>query len=305
MIRFFRRHFKYLFYFRDIDNVGDLVSIFLVTYLSGFEMIYKNPRYSLSIKKIIKWIFGREPHFSDYIFPFQKCLIALGSLLDYSNKRCVIWGTGFREYNSIWHGGHVYAVRGYLSRKKLPNRYRNVAIGDPALLLPLLMPIDRKSCCERNKIGIIPHYRDYDDLNKRFSNRYVIIDVKTKDIAAFIKQIVSCDYILSSSLHGLIISHSYGIPALWITNNYIDSGPFKFHDYFSSVDIPFYDGFNNIDEILKNEDSYTSLFKRCSEYSLPHANISEIQYNLLVSFPCYLHDRKKLKKYSHIMKRQV
>ena len=46
--------------------------------------------------------------------------------------------------------------------------------------------------------------------------------------------------IFSTSLHGLIISHAYGIPAIWIKAGNIGTDGFKFKDYFSSVNIPYY-----------------------------------------------------------------
>lgn len=283
------KHSIYLYYYRDLDNVGDVISPFIVKSLTGNSIRYKTPRHKLKwkgvIKEFLKSIIYKKDYYSDYIFPFQRCLAAIGSILDYTNDRCVVWGAGFREYDSRFVGGKIYAVRGYLSRQKLPKKYEKVAIGDPALLLPIFMPIKKHNYVSEHKIAIVPHYRDYDDLYKRFSDRYDIIDVRTKDIYSFVRAVMSHDYILSSSLHGLIISHSYGVPALWISNKYIDSGPFKFHDYFSSVDIPKYDGFKNIDEILNDVQSYRSLFLHYSKYSLPQISISIIQNNLLKSFP--------------------
>lgn len=41
--------------------------------------------------------------------------------------------------------------------------------------------------------------------------------------------------ILSSSLHGIIFSHAYGIPAYHIEfHDLLDNGNFKFNDYYSS-----------------------------------------------------------------------
>ena len=51
-----------------------------------------------------------------------------------------------------------------------------------------------------------------------------------------IDKICSCRYIISSSLHGLILSDAYGIPNLWIRiSDRVKGGDCKFLDYFSGV----------------------------------------------------------------------
>ena len=47
--------------------------------------------------------------------------------------------------------------------------------------------------------------------------------------------IISCKYILSSSLHGLIISDAYNIPNIWLDEYKLNEGDFKFKDYFLSI----------------------------------------------------------------------
>lgn len=281
-----------LFWFKDKTNVGDIISYFIVHYMTHCDIRYSTPKLSSKffIKKAIRYAFGGEAippmynnFFSDYIFPFQKCLVAIGSLLDYTNNKCLIWGTGFRGYSSYYRGGTVYAVRGKLSREKLPTKYRDVPIGDPAILLPLIYP--GKKGTNPNKIVIIPHYYDYDDLFKRFSNRYDFLDVRTTDVGGFINKLLNYDYVLSTSLHGLIISHSYGIRAIWIHNGDIGTDSFKFHDYFSSVEIPKYDGFRDLNTILENESSWLSFFQMYKRYSLPQIDIRSLQNGLIKSFP--------------------
>ena len=46
--------------------------------------------------------------------------------------------------------------------------------------------------------------------------------------------ICSCKIILSSSLHGLIISDAYKIPNIWLNEYSLNEGTFKFKDYFQS-----------------------------------------------------------------------
>ena len=52
-----------------------------------------------------------------------------------------------------------------------------------------------------------------------------------------IDKICSCEFIVSSSLHGLIVSDSYNVPNLWASfpKDNINGGLFKYKDYFSSV----------------------------------------------------------------------
>lgn len=49
-------------------------------------------------------------------------------------------------------------------------------------------------------------------------------------------ELVQCEFVLSSSLHGIIFADSYGIPnAHMNVTKQVSGGSFKFHDYFESV----------------------------------------------------------------------
>ena len=52
-----------------------------------------------------------------------------------------------------------------------------------------------------------------------------------------INELCSCKMIISSSLHGLILSDAYNIPNVWIKIEYSLGGKdyFKYNDYFLSV----------------------------------------------------------------------
>ncbi len=51
-----------------------------------------------------------------------------------------------------------------------------------------------------------------------------------------IENINKCEFIASSSLHGIITADAYNIPSLWIKlSNNIIGGHFKFQDYMLSV----------------------------------------------------------------------
>ena len=95
---------------------------------------------------------------------------------------------------------------------------------------------------KRYKLGIIPHYDDYDSpLLDQLKNNPDILFIKMEGYNSWtqvIDQIVSCENIASSSLHGLIMAEAYGIPNLWIeVTGQLLGGHFKFHDFFCSLGI--------------------------------------------------------------------
>ena len=217
------------------------------------------------------------------LFFFEKNLLAVGSIMALGNKKSIVWGSGFMNWNESFRGGKVLAIRGKLTNDKLIAmgfRHCN-AFGDPALLLPLIVsPTENKV----RDVVIIPHWKEVESFKKKYGEHYKVLDIRTADIENFISELTSCRYVLSTSLHGIILSHAYGIPALWIKKGYIDTDGFKFHDYFSSVDIPFYDGIENFDSYLK-EDTWKSLFTEYEKYILPYKNIRDIQKKLLSVAP--------------------
>ena len=53
-----------------------------------------------------------------------------------------------------------------------------------------------------------------------------------------LEEIASCEYVLSSSLHGLIVSDSFGIPnqRLVVSEKLVGDG-YKFNDYYSAFGV--------------------------------------------------------------------
>src|SRR5690606_26837914 len=162
--------------------------------------------------------------------------------------------------------------------------------GDPALLLPLwLNPQVEKL----HKLGIIPHWKETDYFIENYGSKYHIIDLRTRDIEKVVNEICACEYVLSTSLHGIIVAQAYRIPALWIKKGYIDTDGFKFHDYFSSVEIPFYDGFENLEQILHEENYWKQLFQDNMDKAHINNSLEDIQSNLLKVVPFLLTEKYK------------
>jgi hypothetical protein len=91
-----------------------------------------------------------------------------------------------------------------------------------------------------HKLGVVLHYANAQDLS--VDDDVKLISVMCDGYAGierFIDEMYSCERILTTSLHGLIVSHAYGIPAAWCEVPDGDKGlpgdGTKFHDYMLSV----------------------------------------------------------------------
>lgn len=199
------------------NNWGDYIAPVLVKYLSGEETS-----------------FVKSEGFTDEDDVFA----VVGSILSWQQKpNLQVWGPGFMcdGQSMLVKPKKVYAVRGPLTRELLlkqgvecPEVY-----GDPALLLPkFYFPKVEK----KYKLGIIPHYVDKDhNWLKKIDSNVKIIDI-CNETYKFIDELLECEMILSSSLHGVIAADAYGIPNMWIKmSDKVGGNGFKFKDYFMSV----------------------------------------------------------------------
>lgn len=208
-------------------NFGDALNPWLIEKLTGTVPVNSTKVFNL------------------YNNPVYSCI---GSILDYNaTKNLTVWGSGFK-YS---HGPlkvkpeKILAVRGPLSRDLFlkqgvdcPEIY-----GDPALLLPKIYhPIVKKEY----ELGIIAHYLDkdkegYHNFAQKIDEQVLLIDIEDS-IEQVIKNILKCEKIASSSLHGLITADAYGIPTIQLKfSDKVSGGSFRFKDYMASVNRPYHD----------------------------------------------------------------
>jgi pyruvyltransferase len=201
------------------QNFGDILNPVLLRALTGKSILNVSARY------------------------YQKeHLLAIGSILDRATSNSIVWGSGFISEQSVFleKPKKIYAVRGPKTRDKLigfgidcPEIY-----GDPALLMPYVYQ-PKKTIDKKYKVGIIPHIVDKDIAwLKQFSSSddIKIIDVQNPNPFKVIDSILECEKVISSSLHGIIVSDAYNIPSIWVQfSNNLQGGSFKFIDYFLSV----------------------------------------------------------------------
>ena len=161
--------------------------------------------------------------------------ISTGSIARRAVNGTVVLGSGIiTKHDKLCPSADWRFVRGPYTRNKLIELGANFVprvYGDPGLLLPLIA----KPSKPLHSIGIVPHFTEYHKWSKRLKD-YFVIDLKTKDPLNVIEQITSCERIISSSLHGIICAHAYGIPAAWIRlSDNLKGDSVKFDDYYAGV----------------------------------------------------------------------
>lgn len=210
-------------YWFDIKNFGDSLNPYLIGKISGHKVIHY---------PFLSTQFGSKEYH-----------LVCGSIFFASSPRAIIWGAGLiSEKQWIRKAKKILAVRGPLTRKKiLEHGYDCPEIyGDPALLLPVYYKVPFRK--NKYEIGIIPHYVDFKKVKRKLRDEKVNVINICDSVENVIYEIVSCERTISSSLHGLIVSHAYRVPSLWaeFSNRVIGKG-FKFKDYLLSVNLDIYD----------------------------------------------------------------
>jgi pyruvyltransferase len=197
---------------------------------------------------ILNKILKKKVVFSYKIFNFfnKKVYSFIGSILDYSRiKNLVVLGSGYiNEFsNNAVLPKKIKLIRGPLSLSKynyLSKQNIEAPFGDPSVLVKNIFNPTLKKIYD---FGIIPHYVDKESkgllmlidsiISKGFSYCLIDVNARTEDILSLI---IQSKRIVSSSLHGLIISDLYSTPNCWVKfSQNIFGGNFKFYDYYLSL----------------------------------------------------------------------
>ena len=198
-------------WFTEHSNWGDELNPYLISRISGEQV------------RLVE-----DPDVPKYL--------CVGSTIHLADDNTTVWGAGFINPDHHTVGTpKVLAVRGPKTRHKLTEDGIECprVFGDPALLLPRFF---NPKVTKRYAVGMIPHYIDKG--NKWIQKLWNFPEIKKIDIQKpiedVVKDILECEKIFSSSLHGIIAADAYGIPAYWIKfHNRL--GDFKFEDYLMSV----------------------------------------------------------------------
>lgn len=210
-----------------------------------------------------------------------KHLYAIGSILP-GYQDAVVWGTGFgydkteKRYSLLYNWFHrnthkldIRAVRGPETKRilttmgiKCPEIY-----GDPAVLMPLFY--HPSSLTEQYEYLVIPHYSKYN----QYRNCDCCISTFTADYKAFIDKICASKIVVSSSLHGIILAESYGIPAVLLKDT-PSKDITKYKDWYYSTERYNFRTAESVEQALE-----------LGGTSLDHKTIHSMQARLIQTFP--------------------
>ena len=203
-------------------NFGDWITPYLYTKLTGRTPIYQRPEGEI------------------------RTVLGAGSIFRHikAANSAVVWGSGLiSKEDTFAPPKEIRAVRGPYSKKTLHERGFACpdSFGDPGLLLPRVYQADNISVS--HSLGIIPHFKEIataHDLRARLATDEVIVIDPTQPIENIINQIHSCQCVVSSSLHGLIVCHAYGTRCGWVRlnprwNKKIEGDDIKFLDHMAAI----------------------------------------------------------------------
>jgi pyruvyltransferase len=188
---------------------------------------------------IVERILRRKLHIVDEQYPQPK-FIAGGSSLHCARDEDVLWGAGLRTEEDCdsspgFRGLTVAAVRGPLTRDFLLKRYQfdvPEVYGDPAVLLPKLFPEWQRRTV-KGRIGVIPHFSNRHEYSS--SDGRVVVIFPNQEPQTVVADILSCEFVVAGSLHGLIVAEAFGIPARWLNSSTVEP-ELKYYDYYQGTD---------------------------------------------------------------------
>lgn len=244
-----------LHYFQS-PNFGDALSPLLVEKLTGETVVHAEATDAdvVGVGSVLysgHWLYREH----EYARTLKGFLSYLREKCRYSSKPIKIWGSGFLQDNGDkapvfrLRKADVKAVRGkitldILKRLGLVKGDAGIALGDPGILYPILLDAMPE---KEYQIGVVPHYMDAEagaklaEALREKGLKVNLIDVMNPDPIATLREVAKCETIVSSSLHGCIVSDGMSIPNHQISFSTLglSKGDYllKYCDYYSALDM--------------------------------------------------------------------
>lgn len=175
------------------------------------------------------------------VAPDGPALLSVGSILHLAPERSVVWGSGVNgkmlaATKDIPDGVAFRAVRGPLTRRFLSGNGFDVpeVYGDPVLLLADVMPeLLRVSRAPVRDVLFVPNFNDKDDVSA-VAGEHELETLDSQDhVDSVLLQIASSRFVISTSLHAVIVAEALGIPARFVRSPH--EHPFKYRDYLAGT----------------------------------------------------------------------
>lgn len=180
-------------------------------------------------------------------------LLAVGSILRLANDGDTVWGTGANGKSLDgpfrWRQLDVRAVRGPLTAAFLRDRGIDCppVYGDPGLLVGHFWSRNELVTEQRHReVTIVPNFHDYPTTRTMYPELTLNPRGRLWNV---IGKIAASDYVVGSSLHGIVIAESLGIPARLVVSE--TEPAFKYEDYFLGTGRDDPDACPSVDEALK------------------------------------------------------
>lgn len=244
-------------HFARVNNFGDLFSADLLKFL-GYKLLYVDDykKSQMSLTGSILQMYHQD--FSSYV---------MGS--GFIHER-------FDRSNNNWN---VKIIRGPLSKAQC-DYTGDCVFGDPGILASVIFP---KHNLKKYTLGILPHCVDYEYAKQLNFNGKVKIISARQPANMVAKEMQECEYIASSSLHGLIFADAFRIPNIHLRfGDKLIGGNHKFQDYYLGMD-------SEHELITYNNHSANDIIGQCkSRFSDTYIknkqnNMLEIYKNVLAS----------------------
>lgn len=170
----------------------------------------------------------------------EEVLFLVGSIINHINNfknksNITVIGCGNINGEDIKHSNNVniIGVRGPLTKSSLKTSNNSKIVSDPGLLISSVYPTSKKPT---KKIGYIIHSVDREVFFKKYPHLKQDLINNYQSPEKFIDELMDYEKIVSSSLHGIIFSHSFNkeVIPIKITDKII-GGNYKYNDYYSSI----------------------------------------------------------------------
>lgn len=247
-------------------NFGDWLSPYIITKITGRPVKYISPHNTTESK-----------------------YLSVGSIAKFANKKAIVLGSGYSsKLNEVNIEADYRFVRGPLSRQHIldaggvcPEVY-----GDPAIVLPLLYtPPARQS--KSGRIALIRHFThaniplalpDYVD-------ELCILKSSPEEIEELITTLHQYDGIVSSAMHGFIVSQAYQLPCALVTfegmEDAVHGDGMKYKDYFLGV------GLNPVNPVVLSRNLTTvNLHSLLTQEAISQTIVARVKHELESAFSC-------------------